>query len=335
MFGIFCVPEAVVYDCTNDTAEREKGTVSTVSDQCLYGMTCKIIEETEDRYRIITGTGYWGYIHKDAVITVDEQQIKDYLSQDLYCVDAWALDVMNIHAVSGVPYISLFGGSVVAVIDDPDPAAGWTRVRLADGYEGYVTGVHLSKKQYDEEYLFCDTDAHCKLLTAASARSREACGGKSDFDFNAFLAEKYNSDENSFRDTLVKEAFKYLGTQYRWGGRSRVGLDCSGLVSMSYLHSGVVIYRDAAIVDGFPMVKLPVVFTDGVFDICNIDNGIMRKGDAIYFPGHIAMYIGNGEYIHSTGKAGDNGVVVNSLVPGTANYREDLVKQIYAVGGLR
>jgi len=335
MFGIFCVPEAVVFDSVCDTAEKEKGTVSTISDQCLYGMTCRIIEELEDRYKIITGTGYRGYIHKDVVITVDEKAVNDYLSQDLFCVDASALDVMNIHAVSGVPYLTLFGGAIIAAADDPDPADGWTRVKLLDGREGYVTSVHLSKMRYSEEYLFCDTAAHCALLTEASKRSREAKGGKKDFDFKAFLEEHYSSDEEAFRDTLVKEAFKYLGTQYRWGGRSRVGLDCSGLVSMSYLHSGVVIYRDAAIVDGFPIEKLPVTFTDGVFDICNVYDGSIRKGDALYFPGHIAMYIGNGEYIHSTAHAGDNGVVVNSLLPDAPNYREDLIKLLYAVGGLR
>ena len=38
-------------------------------------------------------------------------------------------------------------------------------------------------------------------------------------------------------------------------------------------------------------------------------------GDLLYFPGHIAMYIGDGKYIHSTGKAGSGGVVINSLNP--------------------
>ena len=57
-----------------------------------------------------------------------------------------------------------------------------------------------------------------------------------------------------------------------------------------------------------------------------------RAGDLLYFPGHVAMYLGGGEYIHSTGRAGDNGVTINSLYPEAANYRADLPGQITAVG---
>ena len=44
------------------------------------------------------------------------------------------------------------------------------------------------------------------------------------------------------------------------------------------------------------------------------------------------MYLGNGEYIHSTGRAGDNGVTINSLFPESPVYRADLPGEIVAVG---
>ena len=49
-------------------------------------------------------------------------------------------------------------------------------------------------------------------------------------------------------------------------------------------------------------------------------------------PGHVALYLGNVEYIHSTARAGDNGVVINSFYPDSPLYRPDLPKQITAVG---
>ena len=48
----------------------------------------------------------------------------------------------------------------------------------------------------------------------------------------------------------------------------------------------------------------------------------MKLGDMLYWPGHVAMYIGNEKYIHSTGKS--SGVVINSLNAEDENYREDL-----------
>ena len=89
---------------------------------------------------------------------------------------------------------------------------------------------------------------------------------------------------------------------------------------MSYMLCGVLTYRDAKIVEGFPVH--PILKEN------------LQKGDLIYFPGHIAMYIGNGEYIHSTAKDGSDGVVINSLNEDDENYREDLPKIITAYGSI-
>ena len=46
------------------------------------------------------------------------------------------------------------------------------------------------------------------------------------------------------------------------------------------------------------------------------------------------MYLGEERYIHSTGKAGSGGVVVNSFRPGDDDYREDLAGNLLAVGSI-
>jgi gamma-D-glutamyl-L-lysine dipeptidyl-peptidase len=45
---------------------------------------------------------------------------------------------------------------------------------------------------------------------------------------------------------VVEHARTYLGAVYVWGGLSRYGLDCSGLVHLVWRHFGVVVPRDAA-----------------------------------------------------------------------------------------
>ena len=89
---------------------------------------------------------------------------------------------------------------------------------------------------------------------------------------------------------------------------------------MSYLENGVLIYRDAKIMPGYPMQE--------------ISCADLKPGDAIYFPGHVAMYLGNDKYIHSTGQIRTAGVTINSLNPADEDYREDLAQMITAYGSI-
>ena len=70
----------------------------------------------------------------------------------------------------------------------------------------------------------------------------------------------------------------------------------------------MLIYRDARIVEGYPVKEIAAETA--------------KPADMLFWPGHIGLYLGDGRYIHSTGKS--SGVVINSLRPEHAEYREDL-----------
>ena len=128
----------------------------------------------------------------------------------------------------------------------------------------------------------------------------------------------YNiEEEEKLREAFVNTAMHYMGTQYRWGGKTPLGLDCSGLCSISYLMNGIKIYRDAEL-RGDNMKKISLE------DI--------KKGDLIFFPGHVAMYIGDNKYIHSSQSI--NGVGINSLDPKDKDYLEKYSKTITEVGSI-
>jgi gamma-D-glutamyl-L-lysine dipeptidyl-peptidase len=118
-------------------------------------------------------------------------------------------------------------------------------------------------------------------------------------------------DEALLRPSLVATARSFLGTQYRWGGKTAAGIDCSGLCSLSYLLNGLTIHRDAV----FKAETLR-----------EISREALKPGDLVYFPGHVAMYLGNSRVIHST--AGLSGVVINSLDPNDEDYREQLANAV-------
>lgn len=125
------------------------------------------------------------------------------------------------------------------------------------------------------------------------------CTGEEGYTRTSQLEEyltTYTANEE-LREKLVNTAMKYLNTQYRWGGKTPMGIDCSGLCSMAYMRCGVIIYRDAKLMEGFPVKEIK--YED------------LKAGDLVYSPGHIMMYIGDGKIIHSS--SASCGVVCTQL----------------------
>jgi hypothetical protein len=48
------------------------------------------------------------------------------------------------------------------------------------------------------------------------------------------------------RKTIIEQALKYFNAPYLWGGRSPMGIDCSGLTQIIYKMAGIVLPRDTS-----------------------------------------------------------------------------------------
>jgi hypothetical protein len=292
-YGIVNVPVATIWEGQSEIKENSLGEwVSAISDEGLYGMGLLITgPEEQGFYPVRTFYGYSGFIRKEDMETVSLEELKSWEEGGLMVTDGVYVDIVSLPKVQGVRLLSLFRGSVIKVLSFDSEKEGWAKVELLDGRVGYIRNQFLRAKEFSQSGLWTGE-----------------------------LPQKEIVDEASFRKSVVETAKQYLGTQYRWGGRSTAGIDCSGLTSESYLLNGILTFRDARIEPGFPVHE--------------ISKDEMLPGDLMYFPGHIAMYLGNGAYIHSTGKIGSGGVVINSLNPQAEDYRVDLAESWYASGSI-
>lgn len=125
--------------------------------------------------------------------------------------------------------------------------------------------------------------------------------------------------EAANRARVVADALGYLGTQYRWGGKTPAGIDCSGLVSMAFLMNGLAIYRNATPRAGYPVALLHVDAPAAGHDSRSLAG--VKPGDIIYWEGHQALYLGDGKYIHATIRP--HCVRVDLLFRGDPSYRAD------------
>lgn len=328
-YALFSVPVGTIYDLPQTIKEGEEGLVSTIGDEGLYGQACQVrtapggvtaagVQLPPDVAEVVSFYGYHGYVNQRELQFVREEELWEYLGADLVLVGR-ATDVLGLPKVQGVRMMELERGGVLRrqpeTAEEAEAHKGWAKVLLTDGRTGYVRDVALEPVRFEMTAVFSQREG--LAFDDALAEARNITAGEL---VPQALQAWYDGSEEAFRDAVCAQAKKYLGTEYRWGGKSGRGIDCSGLVSSAYMQCGVLIYRDARIVEGWPMHQIP--FAD------------KKRGDALYFPGHIALYLGEDRYIHSTGASASGGVVINSLDPADPLYREDLVKSLYAVGSV-
>jgi cell wall-associated NlpC family hydrolase len=109
-------------------------------------------------------------------------------------------------------------------------------------------------------------------------------------DTGLYLPLACLADEPPRSPDLASAAALYLGCPYLWGGRSFLGLDCSGLVQAAFQDLCETVPRDTG------MQAAAIGAAAAVSTLADL-----RRSDLLYLPGHVLIYEGSGMVIHADG----------------------------------
>jgi gamma-D-glutamyl-L-lysine dipeptidyl-peptidase len=234
-------------------------------------------------------------------------------------------------AIMGTPVLILKNGNSWVLIQTPDKYIAWTEkssVALMDQAEMnswkksdrliFMDNTGWVYSSPDEKGVVSDIVAGSILkktgeshgyIKAAFPDGREGYIRSS----NVMDFKSWESHVQCTGDNVCKTASSLLGIPYLWGGTSSKGVDCSGFVQSVFFMNGIILQRDAS---------LQAMYGSDV----DISNGfsLLKRGDLLFFGTkdnknqhvtHVAIFIGNSEYINSSGR-----VVINSLDSSRTNF---------------
>ena len=156
---------------------------------------------------------------------------------------------------------------------------------------------------------FIQTKSHMKrLLTlAVLAVLITSCGSSRQVSKTVNTSSKVSSKTDKKADRIVDYALSFEGTRYKFGGTSKKGMDCSGLVFVSFQKENI---------------DLPRISRDMASRGRKISLNQVNQGDLVFFRtnknrgviNHVGLVVesqrGKVRFIHATTSSG---VIISSL----------------------
>jgi hypothetical protein len=117
---------------------------------------------------------------------------------------------------------------------------------------------------------------------------RDECGQLTDLTSGFCIPTRHLAPIASRQRDFVAVAERFVGVPYLWGGKTSLGIDCSGLVQTALAASGVACPRDSDMQEQTLGAPLPID-----------DIACLRRGDLIFWQGHVAIVRDERSLVHA------------------------------------
>lgn len=202
-------------------------------------------------------------------------------------------------ATRGIETEALFG-EAVTVYDEAD---GWVWAQLArDGYVGYLpslavrrgpllTPTHRVQTLGTFVYAVPDIKAPPILHLPMNALLSVVDGDDRfvQLQGGVFVVARHLAPIDKPARDFVEIAERFIGTPYLWGGCTRIGIDCSGLVQTSLLAANISAPRDSDMQRDELGMPVPVT----------VDLDELERGDLIFWNGHVGVMADGVMLVHA------------------------------------
>lgn len=203
---------------------------------------------------------------------------------------------------AGLDTEALYGETLTVFDED---AEGWAWVQLdRDGYVGYVPSHAILKGApapathrvsalrsfvfpgatiKEPPLAWVSLGSEVRILREIEDRGRRYAVTES----GGTIVAQHLAPIATSEPDAVAVAERFLGTPYLWGGKSSLGIDCSGLAQTALRAVGVAIPRDSDQQER------------GVGEPVALDRAAWRRGDLLFWPGHVALVVDATRMIHA------------------------------------
>jgi len=192
----------------------------------------------------------------------------------------------------------LLFGETVTVFEIRD---GWAWLQSReDGYVGYTpadclgddAGAPTHRVSALRTFLYAEPDLKSPVMDVLSMnsplREQGRTNGFTNLATDGWVWAAHAATLDEYEADHAAVALRFLGTPYLWGGRSSIGLDCSGLVQMALARCGKPAPRDS---DMQSALGAAVTF--------NGDEAALAHGDLVFWPGHVGIWLDGGDFVHA------------------------------------
>jgi cell wall-associated NlpC family hydrolase len=193
-------------------------------------------------------------------------------------------------------------GECATIYETSDEGWAWGQL-AADGYVGYLPANALAPPQAApthkvavlRTFIFPGPSIKLPPLASPSLGARLAIVRQHErFGVTAsggHVPIAHLAPLDHIEPDFVAVAEKFVGVPYLWGGRTSLGVDCSGLVQVALAAGGVAAPRDTDVQEKALGAAIEV----------GADFSGLRRGDLIFWKGHVAIARDRHTIVHANG----------------------------------